>query len=199
MKVHNSNTRKKFLEEQKIFIHSALKRYKDIGMFFPSSHRAAEKALSMLPIETMKKIIEVGSGTGRLTKTIHNRMAPGARLFCIEKNHEFCVYLEKTFQSSNVVVINESVENISRLYPDLVLAQADCVVMSLPAAMVSDDLRLAWLEFTYNALRQNGYCLIHQFLPVLRKYIKNTHWVKQNRKWIIGLPPYFFEVYQKRF
>jgi len=189
--------RKKFWEEQRLFIHSALRRYRDVGMLFPCSYRTAEKAISLLPIEKMKKIIEVGSGTGRLTITIQKRMAPKAELFCIEKNPEFCGYLAKTFRNSNAVVINESVENILRLHPDVVFPLADCVVLSLPAAMVSDDLRLSWLEFAQTALNQNGYCLIHQFLPVLRKYINDTDWVKRNHKLIMGMPPFFFEVYQK--
>lgn len=190
--------KRKLWEEQRLFVHSALKRYRDIGMLFPCSYRTAEKAIALLPIERMKKIIEVGSGTGRLTRTIQKRLAPESKLFCIEKNPAFCDYLKKALGNSNVVVVNESVENILRFHPEMAFPSADCVVLSLPAAMVSDELRLSWLEFAHTVLNRNGYCLIHQFLPVLRRYISDADWVEQSRRWVMGFPPYFFEVYQKR-
>jgi phospholipid N-methyltransferase len=184
-------------KEQRLFISSALKGYKEIGMLFPSSHKSAQSVISLIPIEKMNKIIEVGSGTGRMTRVIQNHLSPGAQLFCVEKNPDFCAYLEETFPTSNVVIINEHFENLLKIHPDIDVSLVDCVILSLPAALSPVAMRQLWLDLAHSVLVNGGYLLIHQFIPVMRQYLRNSHWVRKKRKWVIGLPPYCFEVYQK--
>lgn len=189
--------KKGWKKEQRLFISSALKGYKDVGMLFPSSNKTAQRVISLIPIEKMSKIIEVGSGTGRLTRVIQNHLSPGAQLFCVEKNPEFCAYLEEMFPTSNMVIINDYFENLLKIHPDIGSSLVDCVILSLPAAFSPVSLRQSWLNLSHSILVNGGYLLIHQFLPVMRRYIKNSHWVCEKRKWVIDLPPYCFEVYRK--
>lgn len=189
--------KRKYWKEHRLFIGSALRRYKDIGTFFPSPVRTAEKGISLLPIEKMSKIIEIGSGTGRLTQAIQNRLSQGAQLFCVEKNPEFCIYLKRIFTNSNVFVINEHFEALLTAHPEVKSPLADCVILSLPAALVPEGLRKLWVDLAYTVLKKDGYLLIQQFVPVMSQYLKSSQWIRHNRKWIAGLPPYCFEVYQK--
>ena len=151
-----------------------------------------------MPIEHISRVLEVGSGTGRLTRAIHKRLPREATLFCVERNPKFCAYLKEIFPNSNVVVINERFENLLSFHSEIGVALVDCIILSLPMALVPDVLRQLWLDIAHTILKKDGYLFIHQFIPVIKQYLENPRWVMESRKWIVGLPPYCFEVYRKR-
>jgi phospholipid N-methyltransferase len=187
----------KSYKEYLLFMKNALKRYKDTGMLFPSSHRTAEKVVSLLPVGEMSKILEVGSGTGRFTQVIYNRISPETQLFCIEKNKAFCTYLKEILPFANVVILNEQFENLANCHNDLGCLEMDCIILTLPVALVPEALRQKWIDLAYSILKNDGYLLIHQFMPVMNNHLKNPHWRKLKRRWVYSIPPYIFEVYKK--
>lgn len=167
-------------------------------MLLPSPGGMAEKIAAALPLAGMAKIVEVGSGTGRLTMAIHKKMSPGAKLICVEKNPAFCQFLQDRFPQTSVRVLNVPAEDLLKLHPEVALPPADCVVLSLPASLVPEETRRVWVRMTEALLKPHGYLLIHQFIPKIKKHLSGARWQKQKGHWLMGLPPYYFEIYRKK-
>ena len=186
-------------KEEWLFACSALKRYRDAGMLFPSSISIARGAVALLPVERLRKIVEIGSGTGRLTRLIADRLNPGARLYCVEKNPAFCDYLRENLGNGAVTVLNSPAEDLHRFHPEAFHPRADAVVLSLPSSMVPESVRIAWIRTAHALLEDGGYLLVHQFIPIMGRYLDASQWSREGRRrWFMGVPPFSVDVHRKR-
>jgi phospholipid N-methyltransferase len=184
------------MKEVGLFFYSALGHYREVGMLFPSSSHVASKVISLIPVEKMSAIVEIGSGTGRLSQSIFNKMNPQARLICVEKNEAFCKFLHQTLENPRVTVMNASAEDLLKNHPHMA-NQADCVVLSLPAFLASPSLRNSWIHVCRSLLRTGGHLLTQQFIPVMGHHLPKTQWERTKSRWVADFPPFRLDVYKK--
>jgi phospholipid N-methyltransferase len=168
-------------------------------MFFPCSETVAQRVTREVPIDSMELVVEMGSGTGRISRAVHARMKPSARLMCVEKNPEFCEYLRRTLPSPNVRVINTTVEELQTTAGDeLKPGTVDCLILSLPSMLVSHETRVKWAQVCTDLVRANGFLVIHQFIPVIGRYFDAATWKRFKKGWHVDFPPFRIDVYQRR-
>jgi len=184
-------------KERWIFLGSALRCYQDLGMPLPTPPAMAVKVADWLPFDRMDRVVELGSGTGALTMAILKRLKPGARMVCVEKNPSFCDFLRQRINGAPVDIVNAAAEKLGAVRPDLVEAPADCVILSLPSSMVSEEVRQAWLDLTHGLLRPGGVVVTHQFRPKIRESMDTGRWTRDRSRWFFSLPPFLFETYRK--
>lgn len=80
------------------FIKGILKHPETVGAFFPCSRFTAEQVCSFIDhSHGSLSILEIGCGTGALTKSIQKRLHNGDTLDLVEIMPEYCTELEKLF------------------------------------------------------------------------------------------------------
>jgi phospholipid N-methyltransferase len=124
-----------WLEEQQIFWREFRHNFKTTGAILPSGARLA-KALARYVSEPgpPRRILEVGPGTGAVTKQIVRRIRPEDRLDLVELNDRFVAELHRRFDSeaafrhvaSQTQILHQSVETLPHDQP------YDLIVSGLP-------------------------------------------------------------------
>ena len=80
------------------FIKGILKHPETVGAFFPCSHFTGDQICSFIDhTNGPLRILEIGSGTGPLTKSIQERLQDGDTLDLVEIMPEYCKELEQLF------------------------------------------------------------------------------------------------------
>jgi phosphatidylethanolamine/phosphatidyl-N-methylethanolamine N-methyltransferase len=183
--------------ENLIFLRGALKNYREVGMFFPSSVAVAKRIVSSIPLGEMQCVIEIGAGTGRLTRAILDCLPAQANLTCVEKSEVFCDYLAQHFSEEPVTIVQSAFEELRQKRPDLCQGKADGVILSLAARLATPENRSVWVETCHQMLKPGGYLLVQQCFPKLDAYLNAPKWRFRRRSWFFHLPPFRVDVFQK--
>ena len=170
-----------------------------IGAVCPSSRFLAQKMVSPLKsiVEDKSIVVELGSGTGAVTKYILSELNISPRqLYCVEFDATSAKLLFDKFSDINVV--NDSAENLVQILGDDI-GNLKCIISCLPLLSLPDDCvqRILccienvlpkdgiFVQFTYNLLR-----------PSADKYIKQLKRVNTTYT-ALNIPPARIDVYIK--
>jgi phospholipid N-methyltransferase len=77
------------------FISQAVRNYRSTGSVAPSSRFLGRAMVKSMPMTENQRILEVGPGTGAVTKHILSNLRDGDEFHIVELNTEFCQYLEQ--------------------------------------------------------------------------------------------------------
>ena len=104
------------------FLREYFKSPRTVGAVAPSSKKLAEKMAHDIDFDSAKCIVEYGPGTGVFTERLMKKIKKHTLLMLVEYNEEFCKQLEEKYRKySNVVVINDSAENVDKYLKDIIL------------------------------------------------------------------------------
>jgi phosphatidylethanolamine/phosphatidyl-N-methylethanolamine N-methyltransferase len=121
-----------FLRKRVVFYAQAVQAARQVGAFSETSRAVAEAVAA--PIERRGsgplRVLEVGAGTGALTRSIVARLGAGDRLDLYEINHTFADFLRKEFASRPDGPRIEVFETDVETFPED--ARYDVIVSSLP-------------------------------------------------------------------
>ena len=137
-----------------VFYAETVRATRQVGAFAPTSSVAATavaRALAAYPAP--RSVLEVGAGTGALTRALLERLGPGDRLDLCEINTRFAHYLKDEFAALAAPAVRVFADDVEGLPPD---ARYDVIVSSLPwLNLEPDKVRriLAWYDA---ALRPGG-------------------------------------------
>ncbi len=98
----SENLTKRFDSELRFF-RSWIDKPKALGAVLPTSTVTARKMASLIDIESDLPVLELGPGTGVITKAILERGIAAERLFTIEYTDEFIPQLRRNFPGVNVI------------------------------------------------------------------------------------------------
>ena len=133
---------------------------KFLGQFLKLGRRTATPCLSpralaiaackCLDAQTVQTIVELGAGTGAITKVIIETMHPQSTLVCIEINKELGSYLKKYSKKARIVTCD--VNKTEEVLCDLKLDKVDVVISNLPFRNLSPKSTAAIIRFFVNFL-----------------------------------------------
>jgi phosphatidylethanolamine/phosphatidyl-N-methylethanolamine N-methyltransferase len=105
VQLHQANRRANSApaSEENRFLRTLLRNPSQIGAVVPSSDRLAQKMASFVDPTTKGAVIELGGGTGPVTKALLKRGVDPKRLVVIEYDPEFCHMLRRKFPKITVV------------------------------------------------------------------------------------------------
>ena len=130
------------------YIKAFFKEFQNTGTLFPSSKSLCESLTKNLENRTEPlNILEVGSGTGVITKYILNKMIPGDILTLSELNQEFIKILDKNIKKhKNYQTFQNNITIFEGPFQELHLDQSyDLIICSLP--FLNFDLNLTTAIF----------------------------------------------------
>ena len=147
------------------FLSVAFRNMKTVGTVCPSSpmlSRALAEVVDAAPAP--RRILEVGPGTGPVTREILRKLAPGDELDIVELSPEFCEDLERKVLApwrtggggpgagrTRVTLHNAAIQDVS-----LEEASYDCVVCGLPFNNFEFDLVQSIMERMLELLKPGG-------------------------------------------
>ena len=93
---------KKFDDELKFF-KGWIDKPKAVGSIIPTSSVTAKRMASIIDTSSGLPVLEVGPGTGVITKAILARGVKPENLTCIEYAHDFVVHLQRNYPGVDVI------------------------------------------------------------------------------------------------
>ncbi len=144
------------LDRQRRFLGTVVRDPRSVGAVAPSSRRLANHMVA--DIAPGSRVIELGAGTGALTRAILACGVAPADLLAIEQNEAFSEMLRKRFPG--VAVITDNASALTR-HAHVLPGPADFVVSGLPLLLFTPGRKLRLLHRVFSALSEQG--AFHQF------------------------------------
>lgn len=155
------------------FFRAFLRNWKEVGWPLQTSRRSARKICDAIDFDKARRIIEVGSGTGNITKEILKFLHPEAELIVFETNEDLCKCLE-AIEDRRLIVHNESGFNIA----EVVAGKADYVISEIPIATLSRASLTRYCQAIKSVLCDRGSCIQIQLsllsYPTMKRFFKNV-------------------------
>jgi phospholipid N-methyltransferase len=138
----------------------------------PSSRFLAKKMLQHIPFETAKTLVELGPGIGAFTPFLLESMRPGASLILIELNEVFYHELLGKIKDQRAIIIHGSATDLPEILKNLYIDKVDCVISSLPLAILTPQLSERILTASKTVLNEGGQYIQFQYSLQSRRKIK---------------------------
>lgn len=150
------------------------------GSLIPSSPFLCDTMLESVDWQECKHFVELGAGTGVLTKKILSKMASDASLTIFEIRPEFIKTLQE-IKDSRLHLCNDSAEKLKGHY--------DVVFSGLPLVMLPSKVVLCILRQSQRALHSNkGQFIQFHYSRLAEKYLIRYFYFK--RKYVVkNIPP----------
>jgi phosphatidylethanolamine/phosphatidyl-N-methylethanolamine N-methyltransferase len=138
------------------FAMEALADFRTVGAVAPSSRYLTRAMVDPLPLRRAQVVVELGCGTGVVTRELLNEMPRNAVLLAFEINPRFSRYLRERISDPRLVVITTSAENVREEVRNRGFQQVDAVASSLALTLMSDQLKHAILSESAGILKPSG-------------------------------------------
>lgn len=155
--------------EYRVFFGQFLRAYRTTGAIAPSSRwLAAALARYVAAGDGTRHILEVGPGTGAVTRSIVRNLRPGDRLDLVELNAAFVAALEERFRGDpEFAAVADRAQVIHRSVEDLPQTPTyDAIVSGLPLNNFSTDLVVRLLQSFAALLKPGGTLSFFEYVAV---------------------------------
>lgn len=151
------------------------KEPRQTGAVASSSRFLVKKMVQPVNFESAKHIVELGPGTGVITRALMQRMGKNTQLTLIEANEDFAQPL-LTVNDSRLRVFNADAQELSRF-----VDAADTVISSIPLVAANDDVAenilqsisktpglQTYIQFAYSRKRED---LLKKYFDISRSRV----------------------------
>ena len=147
--------------DQVRFVGAMISSPKTMGAVAPTSAELADLMAAQIDLSSGLPVLELGPGTGAITRAILERGLPPERLYCVEYDPRFCRALRERFP--RIHVVQGDAFDLSNVLAESGAGPFDCVVSGLPllnfdprmrTKLLQDSLRLVapgrpFVQFSY--------------------------------------------------
>lgn len=163
-----------------MFLFEYMKNPRLVGAIAPSGKTLAEKMINNVDFKNAKCIVEYGPGTGVFTEKILARIKSDTIVLLIEINTEFYAILKNQYgHKKNVIIINDSAENIDKILREHGIQSVDYILSGLPFASLPKEVSSCILRKTSKILNGTSEFVTFQYslfkLKFLKEYFENVN------------------------
>jgi|SRR3989344_6236 len=137
--------------------------YKKTGAICPSSPRLAEYMTNEENLLSSRCVIELGPGSGVITKKILTKISKKCTFFALEINP---VFAEKVEKDLGATVYLDSAQNIQKYLQKHNLQHCDMIISSLPWSFFNQQTQKHIFESLYNSLTPEGKIVTFVYLTI---------------------------------
>lgn len=162
-----------------------------IASIAPSSRWLARTTIRNIDWSTTRSIVELGAGTGPITRAIAERAHPDCRVLVVERDHDFLRLLRDRFsERPNLEIIEGDARELAGILADRGLDRVDHVVSGLPFPSFRKEQQRALMRSVRSVLRTGGsYNQITElaliYWPLYRRFFERVEFAFEPR----NLPP----------
>jgi phospholipid N-methyltransferase len=168
------------------FVRSFIAEPRKVGAVLPTSRRTAQVMLDMGPVSRARNVVELGAGTGPITREIVPRLPPDASFLVYELDPNLARGLAEEFTDPRVRVIADSA---ARLEEHLAGRRADVIFSALPFTSLPAPVRGELLDISRRALADDGVFVVLQYSPLVEKELRRRFGTVGRRYSPLNVPP----------
>jgi len=174
-----------------LFLGKFLKQGTAIASLAPSSPWLSRATVRNIDWQQARVIVELGAGTGPITRVLAANALPGCRVVVLERDPDFCRLLRERFEGRHDLdVVEGDVRDLASILADKGIDLADHIVSGLPVPSFPRDLQEALFRLVRQVLRPDGTFnqiteLPWVYLGFYRQYFEDVQFVFEPR----NLPP----------
>tara|TARA_Y100001970_G_scaffold205634_1_gene250427 strand:+ start:2427 stop:2993 length:567 start_codon:yes stop_codon:yes gene_type:complete len=131
-----------------------LKNPIQIGSPFPSSKSLAKLMVDSAKLQSNATIVELGPGTGSVTKQILKQTSSDSLFFAIEINEILYKKFKQNFPDT--IIYHGTANEIKKYLKIHNRSQVDCIISAIPWATLSIDLQQELFSEIYDVLAPGG-------------------------------------------
>jgi len=128
----------------------------------PSSRFLIDRLLRPIDFNSATSIVELGVGTGCITRTLLERMSPDCSLTCVEVDEEF-VQACASIGDDRLSVHQACATDLKSVLSAGGVGAVDYIVSSVPLSILDDELADDILAVAQSCLRPGGKFLQYQY------------------------------------
>ena len=149
--------------EHAAFLAEFLRNPFSVGSVAPSSRWLAARMVREARLAGAGTVVELGPGTGAITRAIVRELDAGTRFLAIESNEAFAAALVSGFPRARV--LNDTAERLPELLAAAGCPSADCILSSLPFAAFPRALQDRLLDAVVRGLAPGGRFVTYAYIP----------------------------------
>ncbi len=172
-----------FLPLMPSWISKLIKQPREIAAISPSSHLVGRAMADQ--IQSTDTVLELGPGTGTLTKEILTALPSPSQLTSIEQEQELAEHCRKHFP--HISVIHADALAYLNEHPQ----PYDVIASGIPFTALSRDQRQQWFRIVHQRLNPGGRFLVLQYSRTVCEDLKNIFGNLETRRIWMNLPPAF--------
>lgn len=139
-----------------------IKNFRTSGTILPSSGFLVKRMVECVDFAGARDIVELGAGTGCVTRELLRRMRPDARLVSLEINPAF-IERCRSIRDPRLTLVEASATDLPEVLRREGMDGVDAVVSSLPLGLMDDDLVARVLDASRACLRPRGRFVQYQY------------------------------------
>jgi len=184
------------LDDEVRFLRSWIEKPLHMGAVMPSGRLLARTMASYVDNNSDGPVIELGPGTGAITKALLDHGVEEKRLVLVEYNPGFCALLRDRFPQATVV--QGDAYALEKSVRDVLKAPASAVVSGLPLVTKPMLMRLKLIRDAFAALGPKAPFIqfTYSVAPPIPKSLPGVFAEASERIWM-NLPPARVWVYRK--
>jgi phospholipid N-methyltransferase len=157
------------------FFSSFLRNPASVGALVPSSVSLAREVIAGCDLENAEVVVELGPGTGVITREILRRINPKATFLALELDATNAAKLQR--RHDGVRIYNESAEHIRRCLNRQGRKRADYIISALPWGNMGCKLQDRILRSVFGTLSEQG--KFTTFAYVHTRWLPTAHHFRQ--------------------
>ncbi len=186
---------KKFDEEIRFF-KGMMQGPKTVGSIVPTSSITARKMASVINLHSGLPVLELGPGTGAITKAILGRGVKPENLVAVEYSTDFYEHLVRLYPGVNF--INGDAFNLDKTLGDMKDQKFDSVVSAVPLLNFPMQARIALLESLLDRLPAGRPVVQISYGPVSPIIARPDRYHIQHYDFIVrNIPPAQLWIYRR--
>lgn len=147
----------------KLFILRALRNPRQLGAVAPSSRHLGALLAKHAAVDDVSPIVELGGGSGSLTRSLIKAGIDPARIYVIELDKTLAAYLRSALPQTNIIHGNAS--ELGKILPSEILGKVHRIVSGLPMINMPESVRRQILESCFDIMAPGGAYLQYTYSP----------------------------------
>jgi phosphatidylethanolamine/phosphatidyl-N-methylethanolamine N-methyltransferase len=140
-----------------LFLGKFLRHGTAIASLAPSSPWLSRTTVRNVDWERARVVVELGAGTGPITKVLAEKARPDCRVVVLERDPDFARLLHERFDPlPNFDVIEGDVRNLTEILDHRGIGRADYVISGLPVPSFPKDLQRDLFRVVKQVLAPEG-------------------------------------------
>jgi Phospholipid N-methyltransferase len=152
----------------RLFIREFFRSFGVTASLLPSSRFLAAAMLDPIDFREPRTIVELGPGTGVMTKEILRRMTPDSRLFAFEVNPHFIRHLRAQYRDPRLTILHADACDLADHLRAHNAGALDAVISSLGLTSMPHAIRTRIVQQAESCLNPGGVLTQFQYLTSRR-------------------------------
>lgn len=181
----------RFVHHSMYFLREWVQNPRNIGAIAPSSSKLGKSMAKHIDLDKEGVVIELGGGTGSLTKCILEHGVAPDNLIVFEHNPKFAGMLRKRFPE--VKILQQDARKMTTILKEMGVEQINTIISGIPMRSLPKPILDSLLKESLDALKVGSSFIQFTYgkrSPIPEAFLTHCHWrIKSVDKIWRNLPP----------